>query len=416
VLRRRAAVRSVSDPKPGVLYLSYDGMMEPLGQGQVIAYLERLADEFRIHLVSFEKPADLARASVLHALEARLATAGIVWHRQRYHKRPRFVSTAWDMARATVAAVAIARRERIVVLHARSVLSAAMLYPARLLSRACFIVDIRGFWVDERVDGGQIGAGGVMYRLLKRMENAMLGAADRIVALTHASARVLRDDPRFGRPDAPVAVIPTCADLDAFTPAGAPPSGFVVGYVGQIGGWYRFDRMVELFAEFRRVRPEATMLVINRRHHDEMHRIFADYGIPRDAYAVRGAELAEVPAELRRMTVALSINAVNFANTARAPTKLAEYLGCGVPCLSSEGVGDVEEILEGGRVGVVIRDFSEEGKRAAVARMLALLDDPGLSGRCVEAARRRFALTDGVASYRRLYRELSGRAPAGESG
>lgn len=404
----------MSKLKPGVLYLSYDGMMEPLGQGQVIAYLERLAGEFRIHLISFEKPADLARTDALRALEARLAAAGISWHQQRYHKWPRFVSTVWDMARATLAAIAIARREQIVVLHARSVLSAAMLYPAKLFSRARFIVDIRGFWVDERVDGGQITAGGIMYRLLRCMENAMLSAANRIVALTHASARALRDDPRFGWPAASVEVIPTCADLDAFTPAKTSPAGFVVGYVGQIGGWYRFDRMVELFAEFRHVRPEATMLVINRSHHDEMHRIFAHYGIPRDSYVVRGAELAEVPAEVRQMTVALSINAVNFANIARAPTKLAEYLACGVPCLSSEGVGDVEEILEGECVGVVVRDFSDKGKRAAVARMLALLDDPDLSGRCVETARRRFALSDGVASYRRLYRELSARALAGE--
>lgn len=411
----RAELRSrvVNAPlKPGVLYMSYDGMLEPLGQGQVIAYLERLAGEFRIHLVSFEKPADLADGTAVRILTERLEAAGIVWHPQRYHKRPRFVSTAWDMARATLAAMVIAKRERISIFHGRSVLSAAMLYPARLFARGRFIVDIRGFWVDERVDGGQVAAGGLVYRLLKRMENRMLGSADRIVALTHASAPVLRDDPRFGHPQAAVVVIPTCADLDAFSPAptGTAPAGFVVGYVGQIGGWYRFDRMVELFIEFRRLRPDATMLIINRRHHDEIHQIFAEYGIPRTAYAVRGADLAEVPAEIRRMTVALSINAVNFANTARAPTKLAEYLGCGVPCLSSEGVGDVATILEGERVGVVVRDFSAEGKRDAVVRMLALLDDPGLSGRCVEAARRRFALTDGVASYRRLYRELADAA------
>lgn len=394
--------------RPGVLYMSYDGMLEPLGQGQVIAYLERLAGEFRIHLISFEKPADLAVTDALRALEQRLAAAGIHWHPQRYHKRPRFVSTAWDMARATVAAVAIARRERIGVFHARSVLSAAMLLPAKLLARGRFIVDIRGFWVDERVDGGQIAAGGLAYRLMKRMENGTLRAADRIVTLTHASAPVLRDDPRFGRPTAPVVVIPTCANLTAFAPAPSPePHGFVVGYVGQIGGWYRFDRMVELFLEFRRARPDATMLVINRRHHDEMHRIFADHGVPADAYVVRGATLAEVPAQIRRMTVALSINASNFANTARAPTKLAEYLGCGVPCLSSEGVGDVETILTGEKVGVVIRDYSPEGKRVAVAAMLDLLEDPDLPARCVAAARSRFALTDGVEAYRRLYRELA---------
>ena len=35
-------------------------MLEPLGQSQVLAYLERLAPDRRIHLISFEKPADWA--------------------------------------------------------------------------------------------------------------------------------------------------------------------------------------------------------------------------------------------------------------------------------------------------------------------------------------------------------------------
>jgi hypothetical protein len=41
-----------------VLYVSYDGMLEPLGQSQVLGYLKRLAVGRAIHLVSFEKPSD----------------------------------------------------------------------------------------------------------------------------------------------------------------------------------------------------------------------------------------------------------------------------------------------------------------------------------------------------------------------
>jgi hypothetical protein len=35
----------------GVLYISYDGMLEPLGQSQVLAYLKRIAHGRRIHLL-----------------------------------------------------------------------------------------------------------------------------------------------------------------------------------------------------------------------------------------------------------------------------------------------------------------------------------------------------------------------------
>ena len=41
-----------------ILYISYDGMLEPLGQSQVLAYLKRLANGRRIHLISFEKADD----------------------------------------------------------------------------------------------------------------------------------------------------------------------------------------------------------------------------------------------------------------------------------------------------------------------------------------------------------------------
>ena len=45
-----------------VLYISYDGMLEPLGQSQVLSYLKRLASDRSIHLISFEKAADWKRS------------------------------------------------------------------------------------------------------------------------------------------------------------------------------------------------------------------------------------------------------------------------------------------------------------------------------------------------------------------
>ena len=43
-----------------VLYLSYDGALDPLGQSQVVPYVTGLASlGFRMRLVSFEKPESL---------------------------------------------------------------------------------------------------------------------------------------------------------------------------------------------------------------------------------------------------------------------------------------------------------------------------------------------------------------------
>ena len=85
-----------------VLYISYDGMLEPLGQSQVLGYLERLAVGRAIHLVSFEKPADWADIAKRDQVVARIRAAGIHWHPRRYHKRPSALATAYDIVVGTL--------------------------------------------------------------------------------------------------------------------------------------------------------------------------------------------------------------------------------------------------------------------------------------------------------------------------
>ena len=43
-----------------VLYITYDGLLEPLGQSQVLQYLKKLAEYHEITLVSYERTADWA--------------------------------------------------------------------------------------------------------------------------------------------------------------------------------------------------------------------------------------------------------------------------------------------------------------------------------------------------------------------
>jgi hypothetical protein len=227
--------------KPSILYVSYDGMLEPLGQSQVLAYLERLAADYSIHLISFEKKADWKRRDARMAIGARMEAAGIVWHPLRYHKRPSAAATAFDIAAGTAALIRIARRESIKVVHARSYVAAIMAMGAKRVIGGRLLFDIRGFWADERVDGGIWPHGGRMYRAAKAIERRLFLAADHVVTLTNASAVEIA---RFSCLEAkvpPVTVIPTCADLHLFSPRARPPGPFTLGHAGSVGTWYLFD-------------------------------------------------------------------------------------------------------------------------------------------------------------------------------
>src|SRR5690348_11149221 len=140
--------------KPGVLYISYDGMLEPLGQSQVLAYLRQLAQGRPIHLISFEKAQDWHRSAERERVAKDLARADIDWHPLRYHKWPSAIATAWDIGCATLLGIWLVLRYQLRIVHARSYVPSVAAVAIKGVTGAKYLFDMRGFWADERVDGG----------------------------------------------------------------------------------------------------------------------------------------------------------------------------------------------------------------------------------------------------------------------
>jgi glycosyltransferase involved in cell wall biosynthesis len=392
---------------PGILYISYDGMLEPLGQSQVLAYLERLADGRRIHLISFEKKEDWQDRARRESLARQIEAAGICWHPMRYHKRPSAPATAFDIAAGSILAIRLARRHRLGIVHARSYVAGVIALAVKRASGAAFLFDMRGFWADEKVDGSLWPAGGRLYRAAKSMERRLLLAADHVVTLTHASQKVLRRLPYLSSHPVPITVIPTCADLDRFAIQGPPQRDpFVLGYVGSVGTWYLFDEMLRCFQVLREKRRGARLLIVNRGSHPQIHQALDAHGIARDAVDVVESDPQGMPALIARMSAGMALIKPAYSKIASAPTKLAEYLGCGVPCLGNAGVGDVQQILEGHRVGVALRGFSEADLQSGVDRLIELSEDPSTPERCRKLAEELFSRDQGVASYAQIYQAL----------
>lgn len=397
-----------------VLYISYDGMLEPLGQSQVLAYLERLAHGRKIHLISYEKPMDWAQLSRRRTVAARIASAGIEWHPLRYHKRPTAPATAYDVIVGTALALALALRHRISIVHARSYVAALIAVAVKCVTGARFLFDMRGFWADERVDGGLWPAHGKLYRIAKKLERTFLRAADHVVTLTHASEREIRNFSCLGAESLPISVISTCADLDRFTIQGPlSRSPFVLGYVGSAGTWYLLDEMLQCFRILSEELPDSRLLVVNRNEQEFIRQRLGSMGIDSASVEIVSADQKEMPALIGRMSAGMAFIKPVYSKIASAPTKLGEYLACGVPCLSNVGVGDVESILEERRVGVAVPGFSRGELYAGIQRLLALTSEAGLQERCRRAAFDLFSLEQGVQQYELIYESLLSREPTG---
>lgn len=395
----------------GVLYLSYDGMLEPLGQSQVLAYLEKLAPGRRIHLISYEKAEDWSDVPRRSEVAARIAAAGIRWHPLRYHKAPSAPATAYDVAVGTALAIRLSLQHRLRIVHARSYVAGLIALAVKRATRVRFLFDMRGLWADERLDGGIWPDGSHLYRVAKKMESRLLKAADHVVTLTHASEAEIRRFSCLGLRPTPVSVIPTCADLDRFKIQGPPQrTPFVLGYLGSVGTWYLLDEMLRTFRFLLDSVPDARLLIINRQEQELIRQRIASMDVEPVRAEIVAADHDDVPALIGRMTVGMALIRPAYSKIASAPTKLAEYLGCGVPCFGNSGVGDMKSILGGRRVGVVIDGFSDEELKAGVNKAVELTHEQGLQDRCRQAALELFSLEQGVAAYDRVYDELIGSA------
>ena len=203
-----------------VLFISYNGMLDPLGQSQVIPYLRELsrAEGVSFTLLSFERPAAFTPegAKACEGLARDLGRDGIEWHRLRYHRRPSLPATAYDVFAGVRYARRLVRRNGIEMVHARSHVPAAMALRLKREFGVPLIFDVRGLLAEEYADAGHWREGEFKYRLTKRMERRAFRAADGVVTLTEAIWPVIREWPGLRGRVVAHAVVPCCADLGRF--------------------------------------------------------------------------------------------------------------------------------------------------------------------------------------------------------
>jgi len=395
-----------------VLYLSRDGLLDSLGQSQILPYLEGLAALGHAVVLLTYEPND-ARGE-LAAMRARVERAGIRWIALRRHRRPRLLAAAWDLALGLWLAAIALRREKVQIVHARSYVAGAMALVLTAVFGTRFLFDMRGFWADERVDARLWAPAGRLYRTVKWLERRLLRRADAVVSLTNAARREIEKLPYLRDRSLRIDVIPTCVDLDRFVPPPAPAPDergtrpLTLLYAGSVGTWYSLDEILGFFAALRQAVPDARLLMLTGTPPPDADAVRRRWGFDETVVRIDTVPFAAMPRQLVAGDVGIVLAPRSWANIARCPTKLGEYLACGVPAVVTAGLGDAAALVEAERVGVVVHDLSPAGYARAVAGLLPLLREAGLAERCRKVAERDFALAVGVQRYDGLYGRLLG--------
>jgi glycosyltransferase involved in cell wall biosynthesis len=396
--------------RSAVVYVSYDGMLEPLGQSQVLPYVEGLAARgFPMSLLSFEKPADLASEERRLRLADRLGSKGIQWTPLRYHRTPSLPATAFDVAHASLRVLPVARRTRALI-HARSYVAGVIGLTAKRASNAALLFDMRGFWVDERLEAGIWRADSHAAQLARRAERALLRESDAIVTLT-ARGRDALASLSNGRPLPPATVVPTCVDVARFAPAADAaaqrlalglPEGPLVIYAGSLTTWYLPELIVATGAAFAQ-QTGGTFVMLTRELDSarSLTRHLATQPV------IRAVPFDEMPAWLSCADAGLAFVRAVPSKRASAPTKIGEYLAAGLAVAATAGVGDLDAQLTDSDVAFTTAADSDPSELAA--RLARAAAQPGRSERARALARRHYGLEEGIDMYARLYEALGVR-------
>jgi glycosyltransferase involved in cell wall biosynthesis len=403
-----------------VLYLSYDGLTDPLGRSQVQPYLEGLARRGHdIHIISFEKPHLLS--STGPSIRRSLQQAGIQWSPHRYTAQPPVLSTVWDLLRMRNAAFRLHAQKPFDLVHCRS-------YPASLIGTALkrkrgvrYVFDMRGFWPDERVDDGfwdpRHPVYGAVFRYFKRQEAEFMRAADAVVCLSEAARNEVTTWSSWATNSPPISVIPCSADMSLFAPRredergrlradlGLRTDDLVVSYLGSVGR-YMLDEMLACFRCIRTRHGNARMLFITPDPATTILRRAVAQGIDPGDLVITAAHREEVPALLAATDIGLFFTRPTYSKLGMSPTKLGEYLASGIPVVTNSGIGDVDATLDRVGAGFAVAAFEPtEYERAAAAIPHLLSLDPQATR---ERAAREFDLELACDRYAGVYHLAAG--------
>jgi len=388
------------------LYLTRNGLLEPLGQSQVFGYLRELSRDHAITLITYEKPEDRAdSARMARAMDA-CAAHGIRWLPQTFRPRSSIIAPALSILGLALLVWREVRGGRAELIHARSYIPAAVALAVHRVTGVPFIFDMRALWPEERITAGQLKRGSILHRAIVGIERACLRDAAAVVSLTHAAVVHLKREYAKELDGQQIVVIPTCADLDRFTPASDRPSGPTVhGCIGTIlSGWFRTDWLAAWLSTVAMDDPNARFDIVTRDDADGARAALDPTNALRDRLTIGPRPSEEMPDGVRGHDLSVMFYAGGeISELGRSPTRMAEVLGCGLPVVANEGVGDVARIVRKNKVGVIVGGPGPGQIIAALDELKVLMQDPNLPERCRTTAEAVFSLKAGSEAYRGTY-------------
>ena len=296
-------------------------------------------------------------------------------------------ATLWLLAR---------RHEHDVLVTTTPPISTGVAGLATVRADTRWVVDVRDLWIDASVSLGFISEGGLLERGSRRFQRGVLSRADRLSVTTETLGERLCE--QYGAElEAKLLLVPNGVDTERFqrpetaaTNSGPPVEAVrrdggenertpkVVIYTGNIGHAQNLDECVRALETL----PEDVILrlVGGGDAVEDLEQLATDRGVRHRVEFVGTRPHEEIPELIGEAQVGLAPLRDDAELGYAMPTKVYEYLGSGVPVVTT-GRGELERFIDRSGGGI----HAESDDQSIATAIETLLEDDDLR---VETGRR----------------------------
>jgi len=400
----------MNEAKMKILYISYHGLTEPLGQSTVLPYLLSLSQaQMEVYLLSFEKTKD---KKIIEETKNILTRQNISWIQLFYHKKPLIISTLLDMTLGVFKAIWTIKKEKINIVHAQGDIPAFITLPLKILFNVKFIFDADGFWALERKEIKIWKNHLYLYKAVSFLEKCVYRHIDILIVLTNKAKEIVAGPEYLNGRKIPILLKRTCVNTDHFYPQDQAvlkkthqlENKIILIYVGSIGTWYMLDEMLEFFKIFKQQHSQSLFIILTSEENisslkDKIQSLNLDLSDFKIASVTHG----QVPQWINLADIGIYFITPIASKQGSSPTKLGEMLACGKPIITNRGIGDCDEILEEKKTAVFVESFEKESYLKAAQEISNLIKETDIKERCLQTAQKHLDIKNAQLVYQKIY-------------
>lgn len=354
------------------LYITFDGLSDPLGQSQILPYICGIAKTgYHINILSCEKKDRLDKEK--EQIEEVIKNLPISWTYILYNQQDGFLSRLIYLKKLTKLAKSLISEKSISLIHCRSYLAALIGLKFKRKLQIPFLFDMRGFWADERIDGGIWKKTNLLhnlfYKYFKYKEKKFMQHSDAIISLTHSGLNELDKKLPNYSVKLKTTIIPCCTNTNVFTKnkeitsfiiPGINPSDHVIIYTGSIGTWYFTKELINCVLTWKKKIPNIKLLIVTK-DIKELNDVLSDYSNEDKEIVIQASSsYQDVPKYLSVAKAAMFFIKPSYSKMASSPTKMAECWAMNLPIITNVGIGDNDLFFNKYMGGILIPYFSTD--------------------------------------------------------